>query len=438
MKKSILPLLTLLCAASLQAQSRVENLREKIVPYFSIRSYAIFDSRNVKAGSGDMFYYIPMDYNRNLEGQDIYSNPSLKGYAMTTLAGLDVSGFQSGLFGVSGKLEADFYLLSGTTASMRLRQAYVDFGWKGLGYGENSFSFRFGQAWHPMAADMPYCINVESGSPFSPHTRSPQLMMDFATRGGFHLTAGALYPVQYLPTGPSGPSEDYVKYGLIPELYAGVSYEGKHFTARAGADFISLRPRWRTTSFYYGEDELHDIGTRVGDRISMISPFAFLQYENGMFKINAKSVFASGGDHLQLLSGYALYDWSDPLLYKYTPLRSSVSFLSFSVGRKIQFMCMGGYIKEFGTRHNMPVDENGYCDYTKIYYFSSGMRHMNQMFRVTPTLAYNLGRFTFALEYDNTCLQYGSVLRLDCFGRALENLHWITNHRGLGLVRYSF
>ena len=263
-------------------------------------------------------------------------------------------------------------------------------------------------------------------------------MLDFTLFNGFSLTAGALYPFQYLPTGPAGPSENYVKYGLIPEIYAGLSFRSSRFLARAGADFISLRPRWRTATANYSSVDPYDAGSRVYDRISMVSPFAYLQFESGSFKINAKSVFASGGDHMQLMSGYALYDWRDPWNYQYTPLRASVSFLSFSYGRKFRVMCMGGYHKSLGTRHNLPVNEQGYCRPSDIYFFSAGSRNLAQMFRVTPTLSYNVGKLTVALEYDNTCVQYGDVLKLDNYARPLEDLHWITNHRLLGVVMMSF
>lgn len=441
MKKSLIAFLTFTCAlwtSGLAAQSHKVNLKNKLEPYGSFRTYAIFDTRDVIAGTGDMFYYIPLDYSRNLEGQDIHSNPSMKAYALTTMLGVNVSGLQYGKMKVGGNIEADFYLRNGTAATMRLRKAYADISWDGLGYAENRIAIRAGQDWHPMAADMPYCVNVECGSPFSPHTRSPQLMFDFSTRHGFHVTAGALYPMQFLPTGPVGPSENYVKYGLIPELYGGISYEGKSLIARAGADFISLRPRWRTTEYLFTEDTWHDVGTKVRDRISMISPFAYLEFRHGLFRINAKSVFASGGDHLQLLGGYALYDWRDPLDYKYTPLRSSVSFASFSVGNKFQFLCMGGYYKALGTKHNLPVDEQGYSSASYIYFFSGGMVNIDQMVRVTPTLAFNLGGLTIAVEYDNTCVWYGSVSKLDNYARPLEDVHTIINHRVLGVMRYSF
>ena len=440
MKKSILTVLAvyaMLSASDLRAQSHLVSLKNSLEPYGFFRTLAIFDSRDNSAGSEDLFYYLPYDKSINDEGQDIYSNPSFKMYAITTRLGVDVKGYQYGSMKVFGKLEADFYLMNGSTASLRLRQAYVDLRWDGLGYAENWFSMKVGQAWHPLAADMPYCVNIESGSPFNPFNRSPQLMMTFGSRNGLSVSAGALYPMQYLPTGPVGPSEDYIKYGLIPELYAGLSYSGENFTARAGADFISLRPRYRTLSRNVSVEPFYDKGTKVHDRISMVSPFVYFEFAKGLFKVNCKSVLASGGDHLRLMGGYALYDWRDPYNYKYTPLRSSTSFVSFSYGRKFQFMCMGGYMMALGTGHNLPVDENGYSSAAYLYYFSGGFKNINSMFRVTPTLAYNFGKLTLALEYDNTTVQFGDISKLDNYARPLEGLHPITNHRVLGVVKYN-
>ena len=439
MKKSMIITLiaALSCVAPMAAQGYQENLKNILEPYGFLRTYAIFDTRDSKAGSEDLFYYLPLDTSLNLEGQDIYSNPSFKMYAVTTRLGVNLKGFQYGLMKVTGKVETDFYLMNGTTASLRLREAYVNMLWDGLGYMENQFSVKVGQAWHPMSADMPYCVNTETGSPFNPFNWSPQVMLTFGLSNGLSITGGALYPMQFLPTGPSGESEDYVKYGMVPELYGGISYEGHGFTARAGADILTLRPRWRTTDYSFTEDIFYDVGSRVNDRLSMVSPFVFLQYEGGMFKVNAKSVLASGGDHLRLMGGYALYDWRDPFNYVYTPIRSSSSFISFCVGKQLQFMCMGGYMMTLGTQHNLPVKENGYCDPTDIYYFSGGTRDVNRMFRVTPTIAYTVGKLTVALEYDNTTVEYGNVGKLDNYARPVEDLHMITNHRLLGVVRYN-
>ena len=406
------------------------NLTQHLQPYGFFRTSAIFDSRDSKAGSEDLFYYLPLDKSINLNGADVNYNPSFKMSAITTRLGLKVTGFRYGDFSVSGKLEADFYLMVGSTASLRLREAYVDLLWDD--YSSTVFSLRAGQAWHPMSADLPYCINVETGSPFNPFNWSPQVMAGI-TFGNWTLTAGAIYPMQFLPTGPKGPSEGYVKYGLIPELYAGVSYEEGGFLARVGADFISLKPRWRTDF----DDLVFDAGTKTEDRISMVSPMAYLQFSSGMFKVNAKSVFAQGGDHLRLMGGYVLTDTSEPLNFRYMPLQSSSSFVSFSYGRKFQLMCMAGYMKALGTNHMIEMGEASNLSPDDVYYFSDGFKNINQMFRATPTLAYNLGKLTFGLEYDCTCVEYGDMSSLNNHALAVKGRHMIMNHRVMGVLKYN-
>lgn len=438
MKKSIITAIALsviLPSFGLQAQEIKDQLSGHFSPYGFFRSYAIFDSRDSQAGSEDLFYYLPLDKDLNRQGKDIYANPSFKMYAITTRLGLNMSGYQSGSMKASGKIEADFYLMNGSSASLRLRQAYVNLRWDDLGYVQNSVSLTVGQAWHPMSEGQPYCVNVESGSPFNPFSRSPQLMFNAYFFNGWTLTAGILYPMQYLPTGPNGASEDYMKYSMVPEVYAGVSFKKKHFQALAGVDFLSLKPRWRTTTT---DDSTYDKGTSVRDRISMLSPMLYCQYEKGVFKFNAKSVLASGGDHLRLMGGYAVYDQSDIYNYKYTPLRSTVSYISFSVGSKWQFMCMAGYMKALGTEKSLSVNPFGYSSASSIYYFSNGFKNINQMIRATPTLAFNAGHLTLALEYDNTCVQYGDIGKLDAHGLCPSDLHWIINHRVLGVFKFNF
>ena len=137
MKKSLRIITIALCllwAGDLAAQSHQVNLRNTFEPYGYFRTAAIFDTRDSKAGSEDLFYFRPLDHQYNFEGQDIYDNMSLKSYAITTRLGVNVTGFRYGSMKVDGKLEGDFYLMNGTTASLRLRHAYVDIYWDKLGY----------------------------------------------------------------------------------------------------------------------------------------------------------------------------------------------------------------------------------------------------------------------------------------------------------------
>lgn len=415
--------------------SHLVKLTNHLEPYGFFRASAIFDAREVKADAEDLFYYIPYDKEINLEGNDIWYNPSVKMSAVTTRLGVNLTGLRYGSFNVSGKFETDFYLMIGGSASMRLREAYLNLDWKDMGRFVNSVSFKVGHAWNPMSEDMPYTVGYESGSPFNPYSRSPQLMLNVDMMKHLTFTAGALYPMEFQPTGPLGASSDYVKYGLIPELYAGLTFHSRNFTAKAGADFLSLVPRWRTTD----TDGYHyDKGTKVNDRIFMISPMAYMQFRKGSFRINAKAVLASGGDHLRLMGGYALYDRSDVYDYKYTPLQSASAFVSLCFGNKWQGLLFAGGMKALGTRHSLPVNDKGYANSDDIYFFDGGFKNIRHILRGAPAVAYNLDRLTLALEYDCTVVDYGDLGTLDSHGVASMDSHFILNHRILGVVKYSF
>lgn len=424
-----------LSALSSQAQSHLVKLTNHLEPYGFLRASAIFDARESKADAEDLFYYLPYDKDINLEGKDIWYNPSFKMSAITTRVGFDLTGLQYGSFNVTGKLEADFYLMNGTSASLRLRQAYLNLGWSGLGNVFSEASVKVGQTWHPMSLGMPYSVGYEVGSPFNPYSRSPQLMFETSFLKSLTFTAGALYPMEFTPTGPQGPSVDYVKYGLIPELYAGLTYSSKCFTARVGVDFLSLRPRWRTTMSTPWSDK----GTDTRDRISMFSPMLYLEYSKGLFKVNAKSVLASGGDHLRLMGGYAAYDKGDEYHYKYTPLRSSTSFVSATYGDQWQVMLLAGFMKALGTSKSLIPDvQTGYADLDNIYYFDGGFKNVRHIIRMAPAVAFNLDRLTVAVEYNATCVDYGDLNALNNHGIADKDPHLIFNHRALAVVKYSF
>ncbi len=425
----------LLSALPTGAQSHLVKLTNHLEPYGFFRTSAAFDAREVKADTEDLFYYLPYDSEFNKNGYDIWYNPSLTVSALTTRLGFNLTGLRYGVLNVTGKLETDFHIVGKGAASLHLREAYLNLGWDDLGGIVGSVDLKVGHAWHPMSLDMPCTIGYEAGSPFNPYARSPQLMADVSFLKHLTFTAGLLYPMEFMPTGPQGESVDYVKYGLVPELYAGLSFCSEHFTAKVGADFLSIRPRWRTLSngiSYYK-------GSAVKDRLSMISPMGYLEYSKGLFKVNAKAVLASGGDHLRLMGGYALYDTSDQLNYKYTPLRSATAYVSASYGSQWQFMLMAGGMTALGSAHDLLTDsDTGAALPSYIYYFSGGFKNIRDLFRVVPAVAFNLDRLTFAVEYDGTCVRYGDINALDSRGLAVNDLHNVMNHRVLCVVKYSF
>lgn len=443
MKKSFITLaaVALLAPAAVAFASEpvVETAKTEKPAHFKfygfIRNYFAFDSRESKAGTKDLFYYLPLDESLNANGTDINANPSFRFLAITSRLGLDVKDYQIGKTKVGAKVETDFYCMNGNVAVLRLRQAYATLGWDNLGNdGTQSTSLKIGQAWHPMAADQPYVIDLETGTPFGAFSRTPQVMVDHNFSKNFALTAGVLWQMQYLSTGPKGASDTYIKYSCTPEFYAGLTMKTNHgFLARVGADVFSIKPRVRNSE-----------GEKVSDRITTVNPYVYAKYDSRDFSINAKVIYASAGEHFNMLSGYGVTKVDSDGSWDYAPLHSTASFLSVKYGRKVQVQGMIGYMKNLGTSKALYEDaaHPGYTSTSNVYISGNGFHNLNQLIRVTPTVVYNLGKLSFALEYDITAAQYGKYAVAghvnSSNGLVDGDLHWVTNHRLLGMVKFTF
>ena len=70
--------------------------------------------------------------------------------------------------------------------------------------------------------------------------------------------------------------------------------------------------------------------------------------------------------------------------------------------------------------------------------------NMNAMWRLTPTVIHNIGKFAIGLEYEVTGIQYGDYVTVSgqkCVGidgLAKDNLHWIINNRVQALFKFTF
>ena len=403
--------------------------------YGFIRNYFAFDSRESKSGTKDLFYYIPKDEALNAKGEDMNANPTFRFLAITSRVGLDVKDYQFGKTKVGAKIETDFYCMNGNVAVLRLRLAYATLGWDGLGKdGKQSTSLKIGQAWHPIAADQPYVIDLETGTPFNPFSRTPQVMLDHNFSKNFTLTGGFIWQMQYLSSGPNGASDNYIKYGCTPEFYAGVTFKSNNgFTGRVGMDVLSIKPRWRNSA-----------GDKVDDRITTVSPYVYAQYSKDAFAVNAKVVYASAGEHFNKLSGYGVTDINSDGSWDYAPLHSTASYLSVKYGRKLQVQGMIGHMKNLGTSKSLyeaPANP-GSTSPDNVYISGNGFHNLNQIIRVTPTVVYNLGKLSFGLEYDITSAQYGKydvAKHVNSSNGLVDgDLHWVTNHRLLGMVKFTF
>ena len=459
MKKILLTLLTALSALGPGVVcSAQEETPSKVKLYGFIRNYMVFDTHEVSAGTQDLYFYMPKD-RKMVDGVDQNAEPSFRMLALTTRLGLNIDGYRIGGLQVTGNIEADFYCMSGSLATLRLRHAYVGLLWDNLELGD--LLVNIGQTWHPMAADMPHVTNLETGAPFNPFNRSPQVMFHWNV-GKFTWTGGILYPMQYLPVGPASSTspvwnpfmEKYVprttystiksaefnKYGMIPEVYLGVSFKSGGFLGKVGANFFSIMPRWQAPAIRIVDEAAKELSfdyenaSMLKERLYAISPFVYLQFTKGSFQIKAKSILAQAGEHMNLLSGYAAtYNWGRHTL-EYTPMQDWASFLSFQAGRKFQFLCMLGYMQQLGTTKSVFAYDSDSLN--TLWLNTSADNKIQRAFRATPTLAYNLGKLTFSLEYNCTGAWFGEGSRNR--GGLYGNGHWVLNHRVEQMVKFNF
>ena len=424
MNKILTSLAALAICASLGAQEKAGQVKL----YGFIRNYYAFDTRESVAGTEDFFFYLPKDEN-TVDGTDLNGQPSFRFAALTSRVGLNVTGYEYNGFKMGAKIETDFYNgLSGSTgtAVLRLRQAYVTI-------GKNDWNVTAGQAWHPMAADMPDVFSLNTGAPFGPFSRTPQVKLDYRISDDFSLTGAAIWQMQYTSAGPSGASANYIKDGCTPEIYVGLNYTEGGFLIRAGVDMLSIKPR------------ANDGKVKVSDRITTFTPFFYGQYKSGLFSAKLKTVLAEAGEHVNLNGGYGISGVkSDGASYEYTPTRNSSTWVSLMYGKKTQWILFGGYVKNIGTKDDLYGSKNSYAPAANLYFSKNSFSNMNQMWRVTPTVVRNIGKFALGLEYELTSVQYGDYKTIDgvkCIGSdglAKDNLHWITNHRLQALVKFTF
>ena len=424
MKRTVISLLLLVLCGSAFAQDKVGTLK----PYGFVRNYFAFDTRESVAGTEDFFFYVPKDVNITSDGTDLNEQPTFRFAALTTRLGVDLVGFEYEGFKIGGKIETDFYSgVSGVTgtAQLRLRQAFATI-------GKNDWQVPAGQTWHPMAADMPDVFSLNTGAPFGPFSRTPQVKLDWKVADGISFTGAAIWQMQYTSAGPAGASANYIKYGCIPELYFGVSYSDKGFTGRIGVDMLSIKPRW------------NDGTKKVSDRITTVSPFVYAQYKKNLFSVKVKSIFAQAGEHFNLNGGYGVSGVNADGSYEYTPTRNSSTWVSLAYGKKTQWILFGGYVRNFGTIEDLYGGDGDIAPAAILFFSKNSFSNMNRMWRLTPTIIRNIGKFAIGIEYEVTSVQYGDyknvngVKYLGKNGLAEDNLHWVTNNRVQALMKFTF
>lgn len=418
-------------------KAKPEDKKASIQLYGFVRNYLSFDSRRMVTVCGGEYLMIPYDEDWNLSESEVslYGEesrvdrnavPETHLLALTTRFGANLSGPMLLGASSSGKVEADFAGFGSNNTVLRLRLAYVKLNWDAP--DRASHELLVGQDWHPLSGSiMPEVLGMAAGAPFRPHSRTPQVRYTFATPSGFGFSAAALWQYQYTSPGPDGESVAYANRALVPELFLGANFRSKHVYAQLGIDYTDLLIH-REIPVYEPMTHSEICKTIYKDHCRSFSPTLYAQYTDGLMAVKFRSTLAQNLGHLNMLSGYAwAFDSGNPAANSYQPLRSSVSYLNLAYGKRIRFDFFVGYQKNLG----LP---DGYSIAGGEIYMKKGIKNIDHIWRIAPSVSFNTAAFNIGLEYELTGVGYGT-LQPDA---TVADPHSVLGHRVLALVKYNF
>ena len=394
---------------------------EKKAPAFAltlsgfVKTDIFYDSRQTVSLREGHFLLYPKGPAEGPDGVDANARGTFNILSIQTRVAGKVTGPDALGAKTSAYVEAEFFGTSDADLNgFRLRHGYLKLNWPHA-------ELLVGQFWHPMfvTESYPDVVSFDTGAPFQPFNRSPQVRYT-QTFGGLSLAATALAQRDFASTGPEGTSSVYLRNAALPEFNLKLQFAAKNdarkteTVAGLGADLMKIAPRI-VTALGYATDE----------SLTGLAAMAFFKQKWPKWTWKAEAVWGQNLHHLTMLGGYAVRDVVDQvrLDWAYTPIATLSLWTEVQTnGKTWQTGIFAGYSKNLGSPHEITGAS-----------FSRGF-NIDELYRLSPRLVYNVGRMRFAGEVELTAASYGSP---DLFGKVLD-ARFVRNVRLLFAAYYFF
>ena len=410
-KKSFLRKISCYAVLLFALSSFAQEQKPDLNFYGFVRNDFYYNSRQNDESMDGVFHIAPKPVIQE-GGKDKNAVSEAEMLSVSTRVGLDVEG--ADMFGakISAKIEADFAGSGSSYFVLRLRQAYTKFDW-------TKSELLIGQTWHPLFGSVfPDVISINTGSPFQPFNRSPQVRYVYKLNDVFSLSAAAVYQMQYTSQGPNGASTTYMKQAVVPDLFVGIENKTKHWTSGAGFDTKTIKPV-------------------IDASITSLSAMVYTQYVDSKFQFRLKGLWGQNMSDYLLMNGYGVsqIDENTGKETGYTNFDIFTSWLNIVYGSKWRVGLYAGFSQNLGTNKDL-VEVGGvgeFAVYSRGFYKDQQL-FSDQVYRASVYVSHNLPRFSFGAEYNFTAVQYGKLQR---DGRTNENT-WVNNYRIAANVVYHF
>ncbi|MFH0894027.1 MAG: hypothetical protein V2A54_06295 [Bacteroidota bacterium] len=409
-----------------------------------VKNDVFYDTRQATTIREGHFLLYPTNASLDADGVDINAKPSFNILSIQSRLTGKITAPDAFGAKTSGVLEADFF--GNENASFidvngfRLRHAFVKLAWK-------KRELLMGQYWHPLfiASSFPGTISFNTGAPFEPFSRNPQVRFTQKC-GKFNAMAAILSQRDFIS--PGGSSLALRNAGL-PEGQVQLSYENKNdslkkeFVFGIGGGYKMLTPRLysevTTAPAAYNLDTNTWTVTYIAPKtkkyavtetVAGYSAEVFAKIKMPKFTVKWQGIYGQNLFDLVMLGGYAVSDTLNSATQEkeYTPVNTLSTWLDMNTnGKKIQVGLFGGYTQNMGTDKVINVNDN----------FANTSRGSNilYVYRVAPRVVFIAEKLQLATEVEYTNVAYGS--KIDNKG-IVSNCKNYSNIRVLFSAIYSF
>jgi|WetSurMetagenome_2_1015567.scaffolds.fasta_scaffold25342_2 hypothetical protein len=393
-----------------------ENKESKWGISFSgfVKSDFIFDSRQTVNAREGHFLFFPQPELLDKNNADINAKANFNILSIQTRINGKITGPDALGAKTFAMIEGEFFGTSDADINgFRLRHATVNFDWV-------KTSLMAGQYWHPMFVTdvFPGTVSFNTGSPFQPFTRNPQIRLTQKLSKEFAMIIAAYSERDFQDYGPAGQSSAYLRNSVIPGFHLQFQYKSDKLIFGAGGDYKILTPRIVTTKNVVTNEKVNSFAVEGYTKIN-VEPLT----------IKLEAVWGKNLANMFMLGGYAVKSIDTVNGFEtYSPINIFSVWGDISGGKEIEIGIFGGYSKNLG------ADDNLYNSSSQ-YFYSRGY-NIDGLFRLSPRVLFNAGKTRIAAELEYTSVMYGTP---NAYNKGkVEDTKTISNVRGLLAFYYFF
>jgi len=370
-----------------------------------VKTDAMFDTRQNVAAREGHFLLFPMDV-KEVEGGDVNETMNFNMLSIQTR--------------ITGKITAPDFLGAKTTGMIegaffghtnpdingfRLRHAFVNLDW-------GTSELLIGQYWAPLFIDEAFAksISFNTGTPFQPFTRNPQIRYTYKA-DKFHANIAAYSERDFasmgpdFSTSPTGETSTYLRNAVLPILNLGLKYNTGSLLFAVNANYKSLRPRLLTALNHIDENKVN----------AMTFNGAIKYYQDDFF-VTVQGLYGQNTSSLTMLGGYGVSAVDSATgMWEYAPLNTFSGFIDMEYGKVWKVGLIGGFSKNLGADKDIVGAT-----------YARG-ENIDNVLRISPRLSYRTGMTQFSTELEMTQAAYGTPNSKG----AVENTHDVMNIRVL-------